>query len=130
MIGRNIQRFAAVRTLVLAALLPTGLLGNTPIPLLAQASGTWTNTGSPNTARTAHTATLLGTGQVLIAGGSSSAGLLASAELYNPVTGKWTHSPWDHPRPGAPLIAALCDEWVLRRGIPLGVGCASSAIKI
>lgn len=56
----------------------------------SQTSGTWTATGSPNTARTAHTATLLANGQVLIAGGNSSSGPLASAELYNLATGTWT----------------------------------------
>ena len=44
------------------------------------ASGAWTATGSLNTARYAHTATLLLNGMVLVAGGSGSHGTLASAE--------------------------------------------------
>jgi N-acetylneuraminic acid mutarotase len=50
------------------------------------ATGTWTSTGSLNTARWAHTATLLQNGQVLVAGGAG----VASAELYDPATGAWT----------------------------------------
>jgi len=58
-------------------------------------TGRWTFTGSMNNARLYHTATLLPDGQVLVVGGSASlAGwppiALASAELYNPSTGKWT----------------------------------------
>ena len=47
-------------------------------------------TGSLNTARNMHTATLLNNGMVLVAGGYGSSGVLASAELYNPVTGTFT----------------------------------------
>ncbi len=50
------------------------------------ATGTFTLTGSLNTAREAHTATLLNNGMVLIAGGVNSSGSLASAELYQPGT--------------------------------------------
>ncbi|PYV75811.1 MAG: hypothetical protein DMG96_16015 [Acidobacteria bacterium] len=48
----------------------------------AQTPGTWTLTGSMNTARDGFTATLLPNGKLLVAGGLDSAGLsLASAEL-------------------------------------------------
>ena len=50
----------------------------------------WTPTGSLTTARWQHTATLLPDGRVLVAGGQSDTGPLASAELYDPATGAWT----------------------------------------
>src|SRR5207244_3104903 len=53
--------------------------------------GTWTATGSLATARFYHTATLLPNGKVLITGGVVSFNnALASAELYDPVSGTWT----------------------------------------
>jgi hypothetical protein len=66
------------------------------------ATGTWAVTGSMHEARAGDTATLLTDGQVLVAGGRCNtrgyyactpgdyARSLASAELYNPATGKWT----------------------------------------
>jgi len=53
------------------------------------ATGTFTLTGSLNTARAFDTATLLNGGLVLVAGGEAS-GYLVSAELYNPATGTFT----------------------------------------
>jgi len=51
----------------------------------------FTATGSLNTAREYHTATLLGNGLVLVAGGTgSSVGVLPGAELYNPATGTFS----------------------------------------
>ena len=50
----------------------------------------WTATGSMGTARTGHTATLLQSGKVLVAGGSDGSVYLSSAELYDPATGTWT----------------------------------------
>src|SRR5438132_7878851 len=53
--------------------------------------GTWTSTGSLNTARYLHTATLLPNGMVLIAGGSdSNFSVSPSAELYDTASGTWT----------------------------------------
>src|SRR5207248_1020132 len=55
------------------------------------ASGSWTTTGSLNTVRAVHTATLLPNGKVRIAGGfDSSFNALASEELYDPASGTWT----------------------------------------
>jgi hypothetical protein len=71
------------------------LLGSGPVATLSTgddpASGTWTVTGSLNTARYAHTATLLPNGTVLVAGGlDSNLNALDSAELYDPASGSWT----------------------------------------
>ena len=50
----------------------------------------WTATGSLGTARDGHTATLLPSGKVLVAGGRYDRATLSSAELYDPATGTWT----------------------------------------
>jgi hypothetical protein len=57
--------------------------------------GVFNNTGSMLIPRFEHTATLLSTGQVLIAGGSNYTGdgILSEAELYNPSSGQFTVSP-------------------------------------
>jgi Galactose oxidase, central domain len=49
----------------------------------------WVTTGSMGTARAFHTATLLESGEVLVAGGYLN-GALSSAELYDPSSGTWT----------------------------------------
>src|SRR5438552_4371302 len=46
--------------------------------------GTWTPTGSLNTARHGYPATLLPNGTVLVAGGDGTSGDLAAAEEYDP----------------------------------------------
>jgi N-acetylneuraminic acid mutarotase len=58
------------------------------------ATGTWTTTGSLHSPRIYDTTTLLTNGQVLAAGGYNTTptaiNILATAELFNPATGKWT----------------------------------------
>jgi N-acetylneuraminic acid mutarotase len=60
-------------------------------------NGTWTATGSLNTARYIHTATLLTNGKVLVVGGiDSTVNPTASAELFDPASGAngtWTATP-------------------------------------
>ena len=61
-------------------------------------TGTWTATDAMRTARCGHTATLLSNGLILVAGGWSfprpdgnpGVEAVASAELYDPTTGRWT----------------------------------------
>jgi WD40 repeat protein len=53
------------------------------------ATGMWTPTGKLGTRRYHHTATLLPSGKVLVAGGTNGT-FLSSAELYDPATGMWT----------------------------------------
>jgi hypothetical protein len=59
------------------------------------ASGTWSSTGSLNTAREGHTATLLPSGKALVAGGygCNAPNTLASAEIYDPTSGIWSLIP-------------------------------------
>ena len=56
-------------------------------------TGVWTITGSLNTARLSHTATLLANGKVLVTAGSTHEGSgtshLSSAEMFDPATGVW-----------------------------------------
>jgi N-acetylneuraminic acid mutarotase len=61
--------------------------------LYNSATSTWSVTGSLAAARGFHTATLLANGKVLVTGGTSNVNAvvaLASAELYDPVSGTWS----------------------------------------
>src|SRR5258708_11097718 len=128
MICGNVHRFAAVPTLLLAALFDIGLVASTPFPALAQGSVTWTNTGRMNTARMAHTATLLASGEVLVVGGNDANGLLTSAELYNPTTGEWVVTASTAPPRADHTAALLLNGEVLVAGGYLGVGSNYEAI--
>ena len=50
------------------------------------ATGSWTSTANLGTARLSHTATLLPSGDVLVAGGEDNGDYLSSAELFDPAT--------------------------------------------
>ena len=56
----------------------------------AQVTGDSIPTGSLNTPRVGHTATLLPNGKVLVAAGYNGTGFLSSAELYDPASGTWS----------------------------------------
>jgi N-acetylneuraminic acid mutarotase len=79
-----------MKTSTLLARIVALFLALVPAMSSAQASGTWTATGSMSVGRYAITAVLLNNGKVLVAGGISGTTVLASAELYDPSTGVWT----------------------------------------
>ena len=68
------------------------------------ATGIWTPTGSMGLPRSVHTATLMPSGKVLVAGGISyfDSVFPTSAELYDPATGKWS--------PTFPLVSGRRDH--------------------
>src|SRR6266446_5141055 len=76
---------SAVADPLLLGLAPVAALSNSDEP----ASVTWTATGSLNTARYFHTATLLPDGKVLVAGGWDGFNPFTSAERYDPSSGMW-----------------------------------------
>jgi N-acetylneuraminic acid mutarotase len=85
------------------------------------ATGTWTTTGSMHAARIYETANLLGNGQVLVAGGYNTTptaiNILASAELYNPATGKWTLTGQMHtPTTGAAAVLLASGQVLVAAG--------------
>jgi len=70
--------------------LPLLLLDVTGQVGIAQSAGVFTATGRLTTRREFHTATLLTNGKVLVTGGGSDSGDLATAELYDSATGTFT----------------------------------------
>jgi uncharacterized protein YjdB len=50
----------------------------------------WSSAGAMSSGRNGHTATLLSSGKVLVTGGSSSSGTLATAEVYDLATNAWS----------------------------------------
>ncbi len=89
--GLQVARPSWAREVVRALLFPSVLL--VMAEPSAGDSGTFQQTGSLHTGRYFHTATLLPNGKVLVAGGRTgfpSGTIIASAELYDPVTGIWT----------------------------------------
>ena len=78
---------------------------------VAAAANTWTATGAMATARAGHTLTVLKNGKVLAAGGSG-----ATAELYDPTTGRWSPTGSMSTARGGHTAALLPDGRVLVAG--------------
>jgi glycosyl hydrolase family 114/Kelch motif protein len=95
------------------------------------ATGTWTATGSMANPHAAHTATVLSSGSVLVAGGQNygqgsilQVGVSAAADLYDPASGTWT-SVGNMTTPRDYAAAALrSDGRVLEAGGSSGGCCA------
>jgi N-acetylneuraminic acid mutarotase len=96
---------AQARSSHTATLLPSGIVlvaggfdsafGGSPLAsaeLYDETENTWTDAGSLNEQRVAHTATLLPSGQVLVTGGAWGSSALVSAELYDPQSDAWTET--------------------------------------
>lgn len=112
---------STLQWLIVALLCSASASAQTPI-------GAWVNAGSLSTARVDHTATLLPDGTVLVAGGTGAAGLLQSAELYDPRTHTWSALP-DLPFPIARHRAvALRDGRVLLIGGVTSTGPTASCV--
>ena len=95
---------------------------------LAPAVG-WSSAGNMATARSDATATLLGNGDVLVAGGVNGSGALSSAELYNPVSNSWSSAGNMVTARYFATATLLGDGDVLVAGRkrPVCAGCLSSA---
>jgi hypothetical protein len=94
MIRTQIQSFTTAHAVPFLGLVIIGLLSSPAVQASnGGGSGTFAVTGSLNTARYDHTATLLPSGQVLATGGLGVNGVytsLASAERYDTKKGRWT----------------------------------------
>jgi len=98
-------------------------------PSTVSKSGQFRPTGSMTKARSLHTATALSTGRVLIAGGHDAAmATLASAEVYDPLTGVFTAT-WVQPpvTPKAPVNSMYRREHGLRRAAAAAAALSAPA---
>src|SRR6188472_3629271 len=87
----KVRQNMKTRSVTIIATIITALVAFTSASDALAQGGTWAATGSLNTARYRHTASLLPNEMVLVAGGVDSSGnSLNSAELYDPASGTWT----------------------------------------
>jgi hypothetical protein len=80
-------KFTPLERLLASLLVCIGFVFATPGVAV---TNTWQPAASLATARQNHTATLLPSGKVLVAGGYNSSGSLSSAELYDPASNAWS----------------------------------------
>ena len=89
----NLAKYTGGLMLAIVGLISSALM-KWPIQLASAETVAlgWSSTGSLNTPRSSHTATLLLDGKVLVAGGSNNVPyqILGTAEVYDPATGKWS----------------------------------------
>jgi len=108
------------------------------LPTLASAelydptTGRFTLTGSLVTARVGHSATLLPSGKVLVAGGTTSNdgyeySTLSSAELYDPVAGTFSSTGSLNVARSAPAVLLNDGQVLVPGGISLNAGVLASA---
>ena len=94
------------------------------------AVGTWTPTGTMDSAREQFPALLLSNGKVLVAGGIKVVGgaavYLSAAELYDPVTEKWTVTGAMSTGRGRPTATRLPNDTILATG---GIGAGGSFLQ-
>src|SRR5262249_25153459 len=88
-------------------------------------AGLFNAPGPMTTARYSQTATLLANGKVLVAGGDGTKGALATAELYDPVTGTWIPTGALHTARDEHTATLLPNGKVLVAG---GLGLASAEL--
>jgi N-acetylneuraminic acid mutarotase len=94
-------------------------------------TGTWSNTGLMQTARSTFGDVVLANGEVLVVGGWSGTGLIptAAAELYDPATGRWTPTGNLAVPRGIGIATLLADGRVLvAGGRGIGGGLASAEL--
>ena len=111
---KSAARFACITTLVLTS---------------ALCFASWTQTGSMHSARASHTATVLPNGYVLVAGGTSNNGALASSELYNPGSGTWSYTGNMNVGRASAQAVLLGNGTVLVMGGCVNNDCLSSTTK-
>ncbi len=123
------RRCGAIRSRLLGSLFAIGL-GTIAATSALAGSGGFNSTGSMNVARVDHTATRLANGEVLVAGGRNiTSGYLASAELYNPATGKWTLTGSMHvPRDGNNAVLLQNGEVLVAGGYDPNACCGAPAL--